>query len=178
MMHPNEDMALLRAIVSGKEWALKVIYDRYSNRVYKLSFVLLKDTGWSEDIVQEVFIKFWDSRERLDLNGDVWRLLYVITKRASLNKIRDVGRSNVDLERMWQNVSCLAESVHEVFIAKELNAHLGKLLEQLPVRQREVLKLSREQGFTHQQIATQLGVSPNTVKNHLVQALKRIRKFT
>lgn len=177
MMQPNENVALLLAIISEDESALSVVYNKYAKNVYKLSLVLLKDTGWSEDVVQEVFIRLWDSRSRLDPNGDIWNLLYIITKRTALNKLRDVGKSNIGMERIWANISSVSESVHEVLVAKELGFHLGNLLEKLPVRQREILKLSREQGFTHQQIATQLGVSTNTVKNHLVQALKRIRKF-
>lgn len=178
MISPGEDIALLRAIISGNELAIRIIYERYSNRVYKLSLVLLKDTGWSEDVVQEVFIKFWNNRQALDPDGNVWNLLYVITKRTALNKLRDIGKSNSNFEKIWSNISYLSDSVHEEFIAKELSDRLAVFLDRLPDRQREIFKLSREQGYTHQQIALQLGISPNTVKNHIVQALRVIRKYT
>lgn len=178
MIPSREDIALLRAIISGNELAIRIIYERYSNRVYKLSLVLLKDTGWSEDVVQEVFIKFWNNRQALDPDGEVWNLLYVITKRTALNKLRDIGKSNSNFEKMWASISYLSDTVHEEFIAKELSGRLAIFLDRLPDRQREIFKLSREQGYTHQQIAVKLGISPNTVKNHIVQALKVIRKYT
>lgn len=177
MMRPNENFELLQGIISDEESALNIIYKRYSKRVYNLSLYLLKDTGWSEDIVQEVFIKFWNSRKRLDPNGDIWTLLYVITKRTSLNKLRDVGKSKPGIEKVWANISNTSETVYEVFLAKELSSQLGALLEHLPARQKEIFCLTRDHGFTYKQIANQLGVSPNTVRNHLVQTLKRIRKY-
>lgn len=177
-MSSGEDIRLLRAIILGNELALRVVYDRYSNRVYKLSLLFLKDTGWSQDVVQEVFLKFWNTRANLNPQGNIWNLLYVITKRTALNKLRDMGKSAANFERMWVSISYLSDSVHEVFVAKELSYHLNGFLDKLPTRQREIFKLSREEGYTHQQIADRLGISPNTVKNHMVQALKMIREYT
>lgn len=178
MTQPNENLSLLQAIICDDESALRVIYNKYAKQVYKLSFIILKDTGWSEDVVQDVFIKFWNTRTKLDPQGDIWNFLYVLTKRTALNKLRDVGKTNSGIESIWLNViGEKSVTVHEVCVANELEFNLGRFLEKLPVRQQEVYRLSRENGYTHQEIASHLGVSQNTVKNHLVAVLKKIRRY-
>ena len=157
------------------EQALKFIYDKYSPQVFNFSFLLLKDTGWSEDVVQEVFIKLWNNRSKLDPTGRLLPYLSVLTKRASLNKLRDIKSFSPSFDHLWNNISSLSDCSHEKIIARELSDYLDRMLNQLPERQRVVLKLSRFEGFTHQQIAEELKISPNTVKNHMIQALKTIR---
>lgn len=177
-MSTDIENELITLLMHDDESAFQSIYDRYSERVYNFSFLLLKDTGWSEDIVQEVFVKLWNSRNNLDPKGKMWTYLYVLTRRASLNKLRDIKNSDACFDRVWENISQLADCSHEKLVVKELSAKLDEVLQELPTRQREVFTLSRFEGFTHQEIAEKLKISPNTVKNHMIQALKVIRKRT
>lgn len=168
---------LIRLLRTDSEAAFQEVYDMYSARIYRFSLVLLKDTGWSEDIVQEVFVKLWKSRRQLDVNKDLWVYLYVLTKRTALNKLRDIETFSSSFDLLWENISRLGDSPDEKLINKELGLYLEKILGRLPERQREVFRLSRFEGYTHQQIAEKLNISPNTVKNHLIQALKTIRSL-
>lgn len=170
------DNALIELLKAGDESAFEIIYDKYSERIYQFSILLLKDTGWSEDVVQEVFVKLWNTKENLDSNKSLWTFLYVLTKRTALNKLRDIKSFSSDFEHLWNNISTLSDCSHEKLIAKELSNQLDYVLNTLPKRQREIFKLSRFEGFTHQEIADALNISPNTVKNHMIQALKTIRK--
>lgn len=174
-MKTNEEHKWITGLMLDDERDLKFIYDKYSLQVFNFSFLLLKDTGWSEDVVQEVFVKLWNNRSKLDPNGHLLPYLYVLTKRVSLNKLRDIKAFSPSFEHLWNNISRLSDCSHEKLIAKELSDYLDQMLNQLPDRQREVFKLSRFEGFTHQQIAEELKISPNTVKNHMIQALKAIR---
>lgn len=174
-MKTNEEHKWITGLMHDDEQALKFIYDKYSPQVFNFSFLLLKDTGWSEDVVQEVFIKLWNNRSKLDPTGRLLPYLSVLTKRASLNKLRDIKSFSPSFDHLWNNISSLSDCSHEKIIARELSDYLDRMLNQLPERQRVVLKLSRFEGFTHQQIAEELKISPNTVKNHMIQALKTIR---
>lgn len=174
-MKTKEEHRWIVQLKHNDEEALRSIYDTFSSQVFDVAFLILKDTGWSEDVVQEVFVKLWNSRAKLDPSGSLLSYLYVLTKRASFNKLRDIKKFSSDFEQLWINISRLSDCSHEKLIAKELSDHLDGLLEKLPERQREVFKLSRFEGLTYQQIAEALNVSPNTVKNHMVQALKTLR---
>lgn len=174
-MKNNEEYEWITKLMLADEHALEFFYDKYSSQVFNFSFLLLKDTGWSEDVVQEVFVKVWDNRSKLDPNGNLLSYLFVLTKRASLNKLRDIRNFTPAFEHLWNNISNLNDCSHEKLVAKQLSDYLDQMLNQLPERQREVFKLSRFEGFTYQQIGEKLKISPNTVKNHMIQALKAIK---
>lgn len=175
-MKTDESCNLILSLKLHDESALQAVYHKYAEQVYSFSFLLLKDTGWSEDVVQEVFVKLWDNRSNLDPEGNLWTYLFVLTKRASLNKLRDIKTFSSSFDQLWDNISRLSDCSHEKLVVKELSDSLEGLLNELPYRQREVFKLSRYEGFTHQEIAKKLNISPNTVKNHMVQALKTVKK--
>lgn len=174
-MRAKKEHTWIVRLIESDEQALKFVYDTYSLQIFDIAFLILKDTGWSEDVVQEVFVKLWNSRTKLNPNGSLLSYLYVLTKRTSFNKLRDIKTFSSDFEKLWNNISRLNDCSHEKLITKELFDLLDGVLDKLPERQREVFKLSRFEGLTHQQIAEALNVSPNTVKNHMVQALKTIK---
>jgi len=148
----------IKRLVEGDEDAFTSIYEQYSEKVYRLAFRFLKDKALSEEIVQETFINVWLSREKLDPEGNMWLYLYVVAKRLSLNSLRQACKSN-----------------EEEVLARDLENFTGKIIEKLPRQQQLVFKLSRIEGLSHKEIAEQLHISPNTVKNHMVEALKTLR---
>jgi RNA polymerase sigma-70 factor (family 1) len=170
-----KDSELIDMLIEGRKSAFEQLYCNYSNRVFSLSFFLLKDTGWSEDTVQEVFLKLWQTRADLRRDQNLWAYLYVLTKRHAFNKLRSVKRSNACFERLWAQFSEPTENPHDAVAAKELRDRINKLLGLLPAQQRMAFSLSRLEGFSHQEIAEHLNISPHTVKNHIVQAVKNLK---
>lgn len=170
------DESAIRRLIAGDESVFTVIYELYSQKVYRLAFRFLKDREQSEEIVQETFIKFWLSRERLDPAGDIWLYLYVISKRLSLNTLRQIGKSSILLEKLLYRISDLQNTTEEHIIAHDLEHYTQKLISQLPPQQQLIFRLSRIEGLSHREIAEQLDISPNTVKNHMVEALKTLKK--
>jgi RNA polymerase sigma-70 factor (family 1) len=167
---------ILSDLINGCKIAFESVYEMYAKRVYNLAFLFLKDSGWSEDVLQEVFIKLWHNREKLDVNGNLWLYIYVLVKRESLNKLRSLKRSEDCFDKLWNNISHLADCSHEKLVAKELSDTINKLLIELPAKQRNVFILSRIEGLSHKEISEQLNISQNTVKNHMVNALRTIKK--
>lgn len=160
---------------SGDTCALSRIYDVYAEKVYCLAFRLLKDTGWSEDLVQEVFVKIWNNREQLKEDVPIWPFLYTLTKRESLNKLRSIKRSQEAFERLLQYVQDFSASAEENLINKELAAKIKDCFADLPLQQERAIIMSKVEGMSYKEISQELNISPNTVKNHVVQALKTLR---
>lgn len=169
------DSSTIRRLIAGDEVAFAGVYDFHSEQVYQLAFRFLKDMAWSEEIVQDVFLKLWLNREGLDEQGNIWIYLYVITKRLCLNKLREVRKSAVLFEQLVRNMEIAGNLSEEQLMADELERHAQRLISSLPKQQQLIFKLSREEGLTHNEIAQKLGLSPNTVKNHMVQALKTLK---
>ncbi len=153
------------------------IYELYSHKLFSFVFGILKNSADSEDIVQEVFIKIWESRDKL---GD-YRLLnsYIFT--IAYNHSIDLIRKSINNDKYLDHLkksSVVQESssvISEIEFG-ELSHQAEKLIMNLPVRQKQVFQLHREKGLTYSEIAKQLGISINTVENHMAKALKYLHQ--
>ena len=170
-----EDKLKIERLILGDEQVFSLIYKEYSQKVYRLAFRYLKNESRSEEIVQETFIRIWISREGLDPNGVLWSFISVIAKRLALNALRDISRSAVLIEKLLINVELAHSDIEEKVFGRELARNVESLISKLPLQQQLVFKLSRVEGLSHKEIAQQLHISPNTVKNHMVQALKTLK---
>ncbi|WP_256012736.1 RNA polymerase sigma factor [Desertivirga xinjiangensis] len=159
---------------SGDRSAFKLVFDTYSPGIFELSYKILKSRELAEEIVQDTFIKLWLSRENIDISRNLWSLIYVIAKRLCFNKLRSAKYDILLQQELVHHMSLAVEdSTTQVNELEQLLKHSVGLL---PARQREVWQLSREEGLSHKEIADHLGISPNTVKNSLVQTLKYLRQ--
>lgn len=168
-------LSLTKRLKAGDESAFRMAYDRYGGRVYQLTFRFLKDQAWSEDAVQEVFLKLWLNRRDLKENGNLWLLLFVITKRTCLNKLREVRRKASLFDQLQGRIESCRDLTEEKLIQAEVERITGQAIASLPPRQQHIIRMSRLEGLSHREIAKELGISPNTVKNQIVQALKALK---
>lgn len=159
----------------SNENALAQIYSLYAKKVYSLAVYIIKDHTWSEDVVQEVFIHLWEHRQILNEDKDIWLFLYIITKQKAITKLRAIMRHEVHKEKHWKSISESHNAVDEQVALMDLSNCLEIALNKLTPTQKQVFNLSRVEGLTHQEIAIRLSISINTVKNHMVAALKSLR---
>jgi len=127
------------------------------------------------DIVQNVFIALWKKREELDPRQSVKAYLFQAVRNRSLNYLRDHSRETIGLETADKSQ---AESMEHTNPQEEADRRMDLLkqwISDLPERQREAFELSRFEGLDHDEIADVMNVSPNTVNNHIVAALKHLR---
>lgn len=171
------DVNDIQELIAGNETAFKMVYDLYSEKVYRLAFRFLKDKEQSEEIVQETFINLWLSRDKLDMNGNLWLYLFVIAKRLSLNTLRQICKSASLSEALILNVLEIQNTTEEQVIVRDLVRYTDTLIDKLPKQQKIVYKLSRIEGLSYKEIAEQQNISPNTVRNHMVEALKTLRAY-
>lgn len=157
--------------------AFDQIYEQYSYKLFTFVLKILKNEVEAEEIVQEVFVKIWESKDKL---GD-YKLLnsYIFT--IAYNNSIDIVRKRINDKKYLEylkNSSIISStpSVIGEVEYNELSDQVGKLIDQLPKRQRQVYLLNREEGLTYPEIGEKLGISKNTVENHMATALKFIRK--
>jgi len=162
-------------LITGDESVFTLVYELYSEKVYRLAFKFLKDREQSEEIVQETFINLWTSREKLDSSGNIWLYLFVIAKRLSLNALRQSARAVHLSDEVLLDLMQAHNGTEEEVLAHDLEQYTERIIQKLPRQQQLVFKLSRIDGLSHKEIAEQLHISPNTVKNHMVEALKTLK---
>ena len=161
---------------NGDADSFESIYEDLSEPVYSLAIHFLKDTDWSEEIVQEVFLRLWVNREKLDEDGNMWLYLYVLTKRLCLNRLREIRRSKESFEQLMCKIEHFSVNTQNDVFSADLEKYVDKAISLLPERQKVIFRLSRFEGLSHKEIADELGISPNTVKNHIVEAIKTLKK--
>ena len=128
----------------------------------------------SQDIVQNVMLKLWEIRTRLDPQRSLKSLLYTMVKNLSLNAIRDRHpaeelNSEVTEDRMTQ----APDDALDYQMRKKL---LHRFISELPQRRQEAFTLSRFEGLTHEEIAGIMGLTTRTVNTHITLALRDLRR--
>ncbi|WP_317169990.1 RNA polymerase sigma factor [Mucilaginibacter inviolabilis] len=155
--------------------AFRELYDIYGKRLYNFTYRFLKSKEQSEEMVQESFLNLWINREKLKEEYPIGPYLFTIGRRLTLNSMKKAAASKEGLERLWASITELHNEAEEQVILNSLQAFAASALNNLPPQQQLVFRMSREEGLSYEQIAERLQISRNTVKNHLVAALKNMK---
>ena len=176
-MNTNKsNIELLKLLKNGDMNAFDIIYKKYSRRLYGFIFRYVKQTVDTEEIVQEVFIKIWQSRDKINIYSSFEAFLFTVAHNTTVNllKKRATEQKYAEHVKSLQHINEVYEITDEIHY-KELRHKFQGLLNELSPRQREIFQLSRDEGLSHKEIAEKLGISTNTVKNHLVTTLSFLR---
>lgn len=135
----------------------------------------VSDPSVAGDLVQDAFIRIWDGRGRLDPDQSLKAFTYRTVRNLCLNRIRDARNREELLAERYEPPQRSGARPDEAVEARSLSVRLQVWIAELPDRQREALELSRFQGLSHEEVARAMDVSPRTVNNHLVKALRTLR---
>ena len=170
-----EDEFLFRLVKKDNAEAFTEIYGRYTHQLVRFTVNKLYNLDETEDLVQDVLLKIWIDRHTLDLKGTLKSYLYTVTR----NKVTDVFRRRLHQDYYKIVLSGLhteeAYTVEQLYQVKEFQARLNSYVEELNPRTKEIFKLSREKHYSISEIAIQMNISEQTVKNQLSIALKYLR---
>ncbi len=168
---------IIQKLKEGDMVAFDSVYNAFSSKLYGFVLGFLKNHSDAEEIVQEVFVKIWASRQKLDEYSSFSKFIFTIAYNSSISLIR----KRLNEEKYMAYLKSLsvgtshADLVDEIQF-NELETELNKLVAQLPKRQKEVYEFSRIEGLSNKEIAKKLDISPNTVENHMGRALKFLRE--
>ena len=170
------DQQIFLAISEGSEAAFRMFFERYRQRMWTFVMTIIKSPHIAEDIVQESFIKLWECRNML---ADVEKpnvFIFVLVKNRAFDALRKLVHEEEVREQVWEQIKQQSAYSDYWLEAEQAEQILGQIIARLPAQQQKILHLSRELGLSHQEIANQLKISKNTVKNHIVAALKTCRE--
>jgi RNA polymerase sigma-70 factor (family 1) len=173
----NTDKALFERIATGDETAFSIIFFRYTARLAPFVTQLLQSDSWSEEIVQDVFLRLWQSRLQLGTIDHPSAYLYQMASNRTLDYIKRNAR-DVKLQyyaARWLAPDASHPDTDQDF--REVEALLKEAVRRLPAQRRKVYQLVREEGLSHTEIADRLQISKHTVRNHVAEALQEIRIY-
>ncbi|MDL2221466.1 RNA polymerase sigma-70 factor [Parabacteroides sp. OttesenSCG-928-N08] len=171
----REEKSYLVALSSGSREAFTLLYKTYWQQVYHFCRLYLTNEQTAEEVVQEVFVKLWESRELIHADSNLKGLLFIITRNLIFNQHR--RHVNEDFYRMTV-LQAMEDSydMESEIEARDLQAYIDQLIEELPPRRREIFLLSRKEQKSYREIAELLQISEKTVENQISEALKFLRK--
>lgn len=173
---PSDECLLFRKITFGDEAAFREIVYRYSPRLISFLIKITKTRYSAEEILQEVFLKLWENRTTLKVdNLGGW--LHRVASNLAYNYLKRKALEDRLLSSLKNKSYNHLNEVEQRMDSKEHQRLIYKAVEQLPNQQRKVYQLSLQEGMSRKEIADSMSISPNTVKNHQVKALKFIRNF-
>ncbi len=173
----NTDKALFERIAKGDEAAFTTIFFRYTARLSPFVTQLLQSDNWSEEIIQDVFLRLWQSRQQLGTIDQPSAYLYQMASNRTLDYIKRNAR---DVKLQYYAARWLTPDVNHPetdLDFREVEALLKEAVDRLPAQRRKVYQLVREEGLSHAEIAESLRISKHTVRNHVAEALQEIRIY-
>jgi RNA polymerase sigma-70 factor (ECF subfamily) len=172
---------LLSLVAAGDEAAFEQLLIRYGPLLKANAMKVLKAEAAAEDVVQDVFLRVWISRDRLTDVQQPQAWLLQITYYQCFNVLRHEKVRREANARLEAGEDVVKDFLPTVFDPEQqtLFAETKRLLQtavsELSPRARQIYRLQREEGMKIQEIARALGISTQTVKNILYRALKEIR---
>jgi RNA polymerase sigma-70 factor (family 1) len=168
---------LFRRIADGDESAFTEIFHRYKSPLFDYGMKITKSQVAAEELVQECFIKLWLSRQNLPSIENPIGYLHMMARNAGVDYLRRLSLDAGLQQKVWAGISETENPTLQKVQVSETQRLIDEAVAQLPDQQRAVFMLSRYEGLNYEQIGLQLGIAGNTVKNHLVKALKFIREY-
>lgn len=172
-----DERELVLRLIDGDEDAFCELYAAYKNRLLYFAMKFVKSREFAEDIFQDAFTVVWQSRRFINPDASFSSYLYTIVRNRILNQIRDMANEDKLKEHILPHAVDSANETNNKILFDDLKDVLSRALEQLTPRQREVFNMSRDLQMSHKEIAEALGVSVNTVQEHISVSLKVIRAY-
>lgn len=154
------------------------LYHTYHQAVYANIFKMVSHAPCAEDILQEVFMSLWENRQQLDPDKVAgWLFVVSYNKAASYlqRKLKESTLLVADDESLTGNLSG-NDAPDEALFQWRLSA-VEEAINHLPARKKEVFRLCRFEGKSHDEVAEQLGISELSVKDYLKQSTQFIRQY-
>lgn len=172
------EIDLLKKVAEGNEPAFRTLFDLHRDKIYYIAYRLLKTEAASEDVVQEVFIKLWLNREKLAPLDNFPAYLNTITRNHIFSQLRKLATEEAYLRELIAREKIAGDKDPADAVAfNELKRLLSEAVTQLSPQQKKVYQLGKIEGKKYEEIADALQISRETVKNHMVEALRSIKTY-
>lgn len=173
---PYTDQQLLDLLTNDSPKAMEMIFRRHFAGMVQVIHRMIRDQGRAEDLVQDVFLKFWKQRDQLNIQISLKAYLRRSCVNACLDDIRKQKKMQiVDTETILPIAATTQPDAAKQLENNELEQLINQTIDNLSPKCRSVFILSRKEQLSNKEIAEQLGVTLKTVEAHITTALKKLR---
>ena len=173
----KQDSELVELFKSGSQAAFEQLYLRYYNHLLNLCEHILKNKTDAEDVVHDVFVQLWETRDTL--NAELSFAVYVKTlaQNRALYRFRQFDIHSRFAQHILMNAKDTTNETEDTILDNDYTALLDEMIAILSPKQKEAFRLSRIDKLTYNEIADVMQISVETVREHVSIALKKIKKY-
>ena len=172
---PYDIEILLKQIAEGNESAFRTVFDHYNEPFHATALKMTRSADIAEEIVQEVFVTLWVKRKLVATAKKPEGYLFTILHNSIYTHFRKLAMERKLKSKIRQAEDQSENPIETLLLEKENRTILENIIRRLPPQQRLIYKLSKQEGVSREEIARQLNISPNTVRNHLATAVDFLR---
>lgn len=174
--HLNDNQLFEKICNEDSFSAYQELFDRYWLKLYAVAKARLQDDDGAKDCVQDVFLNIWVKRESAPIPDSVKAYLLISVKNKTLNILHQKTTTQKHLLRYMEERDVDSPQPASELELAELEALIEDEIRQMPEQMRKIFLLSRDEGLSGIQIAEQLSLSHQTVRNQISTSLKRLRQ--
>lgn len=170
------EQLLVSRLRKGDPDAFSDIFTAYYEDLVHFAYTIIHDLTGAEDIVQDIFVWLWESRENLNITVSLKSLLLKTIQNKCIDWHRHRKIMTAHSEYLIDNAPLYEYSTDNYLLRSEMELIIEKALEQLPESISATYKMSRHEGLKYHEIAERLDVSVRTVEVRISKALELLRK--
>jgi len=178
MTGQNPHTVLLKATAQGDANAFKQLYELSSSKLYGVSYAILKSSEQAEEVLQDGFVKIWNNAAKFDsTKASAMTWMTTIVRNRALDVLRSRKSRPVEVDYEYEGLEFTASDISpEDQSSIELDAgRIGHCLKELKEDQRKSILMAYYYGYTHDEIAEQIGAPLGTVKAWVRRGVERLR---
>lgn len=176
------DHASIRAVLSGDKDAYGALVARHSHRLFRVAFRITGNEADADDVVQEAFLRGYTKLEGFEARSDFGTWIYRITVRCALDRIagrkmdesRQVAETDDPVQHTVQ-VADWAAGPERILLSGEIGALQRMAMQGLTPTEQTAFVLRHLEGQSMDEIATALGIAPNSAKQAVYRAVHKLR---
>ena len=174
----HTELQLLDQLKQGSEAAFTDLYNRYHRGIYMYLLDFVKLPQLAEDLVHEVFMKLWEARERITITTSFSAYLYRISRNKGIDALKKIAKDAALRKEIleYTHPGLMAFEAESKMLSRYEELYRSAVAALTPQRQK-IFILCKEKGKTYEEAAMELGISRNTVKEHMVHSLRFLRNY-
>lgn len=166
---------LIGRLIQDDQLAFTVIFNRYYHDLIRFSLGITRQQNSSEEIVQEVFLRLWENRCKLEIHSSLKSYLLKAVQNKSIDYLRHASITNAYASIVLEHPILFENDTENYVLFSELENNLSEALKKLPNEYSEAFSMSRLESLNYQEIATKLGISVRTVEVRISKAISLLR---
>ncbi|MBC8054202.1 MAG: sigma-70 family RNA polymerase sigma factor [Sphingobacteriaceae bacterium] len=174
----NQLPELWEASKAGDAKAYSALHSELYPKLFNYALKIVKDDQVADDLLQEVFLKFWSKRNQIGVINNISSYFYQSTRFIVINYLRDIKNQQLKLDQMPEpDIQFSSEEIiMERESSRQLKYVIQTLLNSLPARQREIVYLRFYEECSYEQIVQITGIRYQSVVNHIYRAVQTMRE--